>query len=62
MHILFSTTGMPCPDKFQPGDVVISLKDVNFTDGTSHHVGQHITVAKDSVSYYNVMHRFYDKA
>jgi hypothetical protein len=50
----------PYPDKFKTGDVAVSKTNVDFTDGQKHHIGQEIVVKNDTVSYYNVMHQYYD--
>ena len=52
----------PYPDKFKPGDTVISKKDVVFTDGTRHEIGQKVKVTDRTVAYYNVFHNDYEKS
>jgi hypothetical protein len=47
------TFNPPYPNKFQDGDIAVSLGKVNFTDGTFHKTGDEIIVTEETVSYYN---------
>ena len=49
-------------DKFKPGDVAIAKNNIKFCDGTKHIVGQKIVVTEQTVSYYNVNGKDYDKS
>lgn len=49
------------PDKFKPGDLVISKIQVDFCDGTIHRKDQRIIVTELTVAYFNVNFTDYRK-
>lgn len=57
----FVSTQPPYPEKFKPGDIAISLTEVEFCDGTKHEEGEEILVTFKNASYYNVWHHIYAK-
>ncbi len=56
-----NTMQPPYPDKFKPYDIAVSTINVSFIDGTQHKIGQKIVVTPQTVSYYNVWYKYYNK-
>lgn len=54
-------TDKKIPDKFQVGDIALSLHYVPFSDGTCHNKGERIVVTKETFAYFNVMQKEYEK-
>lgn len=58
--LILTKVDNPVYDNFKVRDKVKSLTEIHFTDGTFHLKGVKYTIQVDTLSYYNVMHNYYE--
>lgn len=58
--LILTKVDNPIYGNFKVGDVVKSLQEVHFMYGSIHLKGAKYTIHADSLSYYNVMYKYYE--